>query len=341
MNLDNSKLQYHPIEVSKWLTTGSAFPLYVELSPLNTCNHKCIMCGLDFFNKNNEKYQYNTETILSVISELLIGGTKSIMIAGAGESLLHKDLPKIVSHAKSKGIDVAITTNGSIDNDFESLKQNCSWIKISFGGGDRETYKLVHGVDMFDKVVENIKKLVSLPGNSEISMQFLLLKENIHSLESFLKLAGELKVDRIILKPYSNHLMSENKRDDYYDDITIGFIDSIVSKYPELPINFRKKTAMTKTKEYDRCYSAGQFWAYIEANGDVYSCSCFIGDDRFIIGNINEQSFHDIWNGQKRKENLKMLETFDIKQCRQNCRFESNNKYLWELKNADRFRNFI
>ena len=172
-------------------------------------------------------------------------------------------------------------------------------------------------------------------------MQFLLLKDNFHSLEDFIKLAKELKVDRVIIKPYSQGLFSINKMEIDYQEY-IEKCDELVLKYSDVNINFRKKTAMTKAKAYDRCYSAGQFWTYIEANGDVYSCSCFIGDKRFIIGNINQSTFLKIWHeSQERKDNLKMMETFYVKDCRLNCRFESNNKYLWDLKNKDKFRNFI
>lgn len=340
MNIDNSKLIYHPKEVYNWFAHNSVnAPVYVEISPVNYCNQKCIFCGLDAW---HGKEKLNTKTLEATILELAQMGTKSIMFAGAGESLLHPDLPEIVKLANDHKVEVSITTNGSVDNKLDILKQNCSWIKISFDAGDMETYKKVHGVDMFDAVVSNIKKLVSLEGKAEITMQFLVLEENIHSIEEFIKLAESLGVDRIILKPYSQHLSSINKRGYFYYEETIELIDSIVKKYSHLNINFRKEAAETKSKKYDKCYSSGRFWSYIECDGNVYACSCFIGDERFVLGNINQNCFFDIWNlHEKREAHLNMMENFDINSCRLNCRMESANKYLWDLKNPGKFVNFI
>ena len=46
--IDSHKLIYHPNEVSKWMNKEIIAPIYVEIGPINTCNHDCIFCGLDF-----------------------------------------------------------------------------------------------------------------------------------------------------------------------------------------------------------------------------------------------------------------------------------------------------
>ena len=75
--------------------------------------------------------------------------------------------------------------------------------------------------------------------------------------------------------------------------------------------------AMNKLKDeklpYSTCYSTPNFWGYIMANGEVYTCQTFAGDERFSVGNINEQSFKDIWESEKRKKQLDfMLNDLDI-----------------------------
>ena len=52
-----------------------------------------------------------------------------------------------------------------------------------------------------------------------------------------------------------------------------------------------------------------------------------------MYGNINEQSFQEIWEGKKREENFHYVRTeLDIKQCRVNCRMDEVNRYLFNLR---------
>ena len=78
------------------------------------------------------------------------------------------------------------------------------------------------------------------------------------------------------------------------------------------------------------------------ASGDIYGCSAYLEDEKFCYGNISEQSFQKIWEGEKRRENFHFIkDKLDIKDWRMNCRMWSANQYLWELSNPGRHVNFI
>ena len=84
------------------------------------------------------------------------------------------------------------------------------------------------------------------------------------------------------------------------------------------------------------------FWAYIDAGGGVWACSAFLGDDRFLLGNINEEGFEAIWKSEKRKKVMEFASReLDTAECRRNCRMDEVNRYLWELKNPSLHVNFI
>ena len=142
--IDSHKLIYHVSRVNNWLKGENIYPIYAEISPSGTCNHRCTYCALDFM-----EYQprfLNKEMLKDRLSEMALLGLKSIMYAGEGEPLLHKDIVEIINHTKKVGIDVAITTNGVLLKEelIESALEDITWIKVSINGGTRETYAKIH-----------------------------------------------------------------------------------------------------------------------------------------------------------------------------------------------------
>lgn len=68
----------------------------------------------------------------------------------------------------------------------------------------------------------------------------------------------------------------------------------------------------------------------------------FAGDPRFLIGNVREQDLPDIWNGPRRKEVLDFINNeMDVQDCRDICRMDECNRYLWRLKHPWPHDNFI
>lgn len=350
--IDSHKLIYHVDRVSDWLKGDNIYPVYMEVSPSGACNHRCTYCALDFMD-----YQprfYDTAKFKASLTELGSLGLKSIMYAGEGEPFLHKDMVEILQHAKSVGIDNAITTNAVLftENIAESVMRNTQWIKVSVNGATKETYSKIHRTkpDDFNKMVNNMTfaaKLRAEKGlNCALGMQLLLLPENADEAVSLARLARDIGMDYLVIKPYSQHPQSKTTQ---YSNVKYSDYLHLKEELEKLNTDkfnvvFRL-AAMRKWDEADKAYKRCQalpFWSYVDSVGNVWGCSMYLNDERFLYGNIFEQSFKEIWQGDKRKQSLNFVEQeLDTCNCRVNCRMDEINRYLWDLKNPPVHVNFI
>ena len=350
--IDSHKLIYHVSRVNDWLKGNCIYPIYAEISPAGTCNHRCIYCALDFM-----EYQtrfLDSRVLKERLSEMASCGLKSIMYAGEGEPLLHKEIVDIINYTKQTGIDVAITTNGVLfrEDIIESTLENITWIKVSINGGTKETYAKIHKTnpESFERVISNMSYAAKIKRERgykcTLGMQLILLPENSEEIKLLAQRAKDIGMDYLVIKPYSQHPSSrtnkykEIKYSDYFylSDELNSFKDDKFS------VIFRMNT-MEKWDEKKRNYRhclALPFWSYIDAGGTVWGCSVYLNDENFSYGNIYKNSFREIWEGEKRVNSVRWAEEeLDTSRCRVNCRMDEVNRYLWELKHLPEHVNFI
>ncbi len=351
--IDGHKLAYHPQRVAQLLDAGddwekskSIYPIYIEVSPVGACNHRCTFCGVDYIGYKSISLDY--EVLRERLKEMGSLGVKSIMYAGEGEPLLHKKINEIVQATHDAGIDISFTTNGTqMDEAFiKSSLPLTRWVKLSVNAGKPATYAKIHQTKErdFDKVIENIAQATRFKRDqnltSTIGVQTLLLPENADEIEELARLCrDELNVDYLVIKPYSHVEMSHNKKYatiDYSPYVNIGEqldewnTDKFKIIFRENSIN---KYNSDGGRGYTTCYSTPFLLAYVMASGAVYGCRDHLLDPRFEYGNINELSFQNVWEGEKRRKNVNfVLKELDLKDCRKNCRMDEPNRFLFRLK---------
>ena len=359
-NIDSHKLIYHPGRVAEWFKgyeswekAKSIYPIYMEVSPIGICNHRCVFCALDYMGYENRSL--NKDIFRERLTEMAELGVKSIMFAGEGEPTLWKPLPEILNQCTEVGIDTALTTNmvPFTERNIDAFVRNCSWIKTSINAGTAGTYSKIHQTKAkdFDRVMYNFKMCVEIrkeKGYScTIGAQMVLLPENAHEaivLTEKLKAAG---IDYLVIKPYSQHLFSITRKYEATDYRSYLELEKQLKSFngEDFNVIFRIRT-MTKLFEAERsyqcCYATPFFWGYIMSDGCVYGCSAFLGDDKFNYGNLHEAGFKEIWEGEKRRVNYEYIKKeLSVDECRQNCRMDEINRYLWQLRNPSAHANFI
>lgn len=368
--IESHKMMFHPEWVARWKmamddweVAKKLYPLYVEVTPIGVCNHNCLFCAVDYVDK--KPLFLDTNIFKKTLSDMAAGGVKSIMYAGEGEPTLHPKLDEIVLQTKNLGIDVAFTTNGSNLNEkfLEKCLDKITWIKVSIDAGTKETHLRIHrpkNENDWENIFNNLRAAVQLKKTKGYTCwlggQALLLPEgkmkdgsvisgNENEITILAKKLKETGIDCFVVKPYSHQPLSETE---IYKDISYGDYSQLRRDLDEIAddkfeIVFRSHTMEKYAQErpYLFCGAVPFAWAYIMADGSVYSCSVYLLDEKFYLGNINEQSFKEIWEGERRKQHWEFMRKFNPKNCRKNCRMDEVNKYLWGVSNSPYNVNFI
>jgi GTP 3',8-cyclase len=351
-NIDGHKLIYHSDRVSEFLEKGDSCPLYMEISPIGSCNHRCIFCAYDFIGHPNRKLEY--DRLLVFIDEIKQAGVKSILYAGEGEPLLHPDIDKFIFHSRDRGIDVGLFTNGHFLKEglAETILPLLTFIRFSFNGGTKDNYAVIHKVkpDVFGRVLSNIEKAVEVKGDKglsvDIGVQFVLLPENISFLNNAVGLFKNIGIDYFVIKPFvqQSHLQSY-KIEKQFDMVDIKYIlDEAVSLSDENYQVIARGGAFEGygKRAYKHCYGTS-FISVLNSVGDLATCLPYWDKEDYVYGNIYDNTFEEIWIGEKRKRIKELLENkIDVRECPPNCRPNAINEYLWEIKHPSmKHLNFI
>ncbi len=338
--IDGSKLHLHPARVAQWLEADTwekakkVYPLYWEITTSAACNHRCTFCSTDAI--GYPAILMDAPLLVERMMEAGNLGVKSVMFGGTGEPLVHKGISYIATSA-AKWLDVAFTTNGVLLNKLTNL-DSYTWVKISLNAGTRDSYAAIHRTEAkdWDKVWSNIREAVKRKGKCTLGVQCVILPENAYDMGELAALCLDAGVDYLVLKPYSQatFMLSHKYENIDYTEMRKYLQGVTALSTKSFKVIYRHNAIaeeIGKQHAYDKCRATPNFCVYTMADGRVFTCSAHLLDDNFCIGNLNENTFQEIWEGERRRKNWEMMQDFDIKRCRLNCRMNGPNKYLHQI----------
>jgi MoaA/NifB/PqqE/SkfB family radical SAM enzyme len=255
---------------------GRKIPLLVGWSLTNRCNLACSYCTC----WKVHSQELDTRQAFAVIDELSTMGTYGVNFTG-GEPLIRDDIGDIVSYAKSKGLRVNISSNGSLLPQRIGQLKKADSLTLSFDGR-RQEHDGQRCAGSHAQVVEAVKS--AKENGLYVRLHSVLTKNNTGSVPFILDFAeGQgLAVNFAVVEfdPFSEkekigellpapdalrkavHILIERKRG---GDKSIGNSLKGLEYLAGWP-DYRR---------IDCC--AGKVYCRIESNGDVYPCANLVG----------------------------------------------------------------
>ncbi len=310
---------------------GIPSPKTAEFFLSDKCNHSCVGCH----SKGLWPAFLDWQVAKSALDELAGMGVESVEISGGGEPLLYPHMSKFVKHARLKGLPIGLITNLSVlDSQLAGLLvKNLAFVRVALDASSASTYKLIHGVDSFEKLKENVRLLVSrkkdFMSKVTIGLKFLVSRLNKKEIKSAVALARTLGVDYIQFKALRN---SEHELSKVESDECEKIIDFLRG-------DFQVLGSVRKTSLQGRCYLA-PLHPLVDADGKVYLCAHFqYRKSSHVIGDLTTQHFSDFWGKEKHKQ---VLKTVRILECNvYDCPLHEPNKVAEQIEKDDMHLEFI
>lgn len=358
------KLFTHMDRLHEWWKGENVYPITLELGPATVCNHYCTWCmhGAYFGKHRNDSdvaKPYPDNSIMKfafykrILDECISLGIKSVILSGSGEPFMNPEISQFIEYTKHRSVDIAIITNGSIlrEQDLTAAVSCATWIRVSLDAGTSQTRQKIHRTadNDFEVTLENMRRMArakeELDAKVQLGAQIAICHENVNEIYEVARISKECGMDYTQIKPVVLHPQSSDsqlERDFFLNALSIardtrGKLEDDSFKVYVKEDQFGAILAENhEVGLYKKCYA--NFFPIIEANGLIYYCSQTRGLPDFALGDLNKNTFREIWESDRRR---KIFQSIDITKCQPICRCHPINKVLWAIRHPDPGVNFV
>ncbi len=295
--IDNQIANGQEIKIKKTKDFIPSAPDQIAILLTNECNLRCSHCGNE--NRDRKENELTLAEWCKIIDGCASSGVFILNVSG-GEPFIRSDWYEILSHARAKKIEVAITSNSTLITEeivkkIKELKTFNIHLSLDGVGEIHDLFRNKKGV--FDHVVNTIKlfKQYGIP----FGITTAVSKRNFGDLDN---LANFLREQQIASW-------------EVYWAIPLGCMSKMETLSPrELMVfaekihRFREQLTDTKifvgdnlgyfdalkTQEDWHGCRAGLSICAIDSEGNVKGCP--IHPNAFIEGNLRQRSLKEIWN---------------------------------------------
>jgi MoaA/NifB/PqqE/SkfB family radical SAM enzyme len=302
-----------------------ADPVCLYLETTNRCNLLCETCPRTF-----EDLEPPADMSWDLFTRIVDQFPKieRVVLHGVGEPMMVRELPRMIRYLKDRGIYVLFNTNGTLLNlrkGRELIDAGLDELRVSLDAAEPAAFKMVRGLDMFDRIVANIRDFTAMQrklnaATPRVSLWLTGLKETLVQLLAFVQLAHDLGVTEVYLQrlvyfPGGQSLARpESSLFEQLDAEQAGMIRQAEELAHRLGIRFNASGAADPATSLHQKISS-QPWSlcrrpwtlmYFTAHGRALPCCVapfsLRGYDSFTLGDATQQTLREIWNGPRYQE---------------------------------------
>jgi radical SAM protein with 4Fe4S-binding SPASM domain len=281
------------------------YPKTVTIETTLRCNLRCVHCV-----SRHRRAEYNADMSPELLEKVwpIVERAKDVSLDNQGEFFCNKDYLAIFRRARDMGKRTTITTNASrIDDDIieNVIFGGVTNLNFSVDGVNAATHEEFRRGSNYAALMASLRKICDRKKKEDrelpyVGINFVARRGNIEQLPAMVDLAHELGAQRL----YVYHLCFFEKGLEkeslfYFQELS----DRCFREARErnrgkslelwLPGLFSEdaKHGRRRFRKCDFTLSS----VIIGARGEVFACC----DSRFTMGNLNEESFEEIWNGKR------------------------------------------
>jgi len=241
----------------------------------SNCNLKCIMCP-----QSNDNFKRKSKMSLNIFKSIIddiYENQPLVKLYFSGEPLLHDKLFDMIEYASEKGCQTMVHTNATLltkEISAKILSSSLTFISFSFDGCSPEKYEQLRPPAKFNKVKSNIIRYLDLRKKSctfgpHVSVEIIKMKDTDKKIKEFVAQWRRKGVDKVSVRN------------------CMTWLGNVQDRRIDEPDNYGFKPC--KHPFVSGC---------ILSDGTVVPC-CMDAYGEVPLGNVEENSFRDIWFGER------------------------------------------
>jgi len=280
-------------------------PYYAQIEPTTYCNFDCIICVRKTFNPSILNRHLTLAEFKIILNQ--IPSLKYIKLQGIGEPFLNPDLGEILKFGKQRKIIFKTISNGSVLKTNKHLIQYFDYLTISFDSANKDNFEKIRRGSNFDVILENIKEIVDYKIKNKlktkIGINTVVTHLNYQEIPQIIKLALSLRTDYIRFVEVKNCLTlieQQFLKEQEFIKKSRRYIPKVREIIEEERRKIRGFSIGFLSSENRKSICKWPFYmVYITVDGFVTPCCILPNPEVFNFGNIYQEDFKKIWNGEK------------------------------------------
>lgn len=301
-------------------------PVHLDIEPNNTCNFRCPHCQVTYWNKKH--HLLDPAGFKHILDQF--NGFLRVKLQGMGEPLLNGSLAELLREGEAQGAEMSIISNGSIYTDEiadQLMELKATLITFSLDGASAPVFEKIRAGSSFERVAENIRRFVRARGAASspiLAAWTVVTRDNVGELSGIVALTDSLGLDHLTIQTFLSD-WGKSEMHHHTDPVKVELESGPMREaLAEATAAARKAGLRMKIVSHDY-YSSDRPcpwpWksAYIASNGDVVPCCIIADSDIARMGNLFEEDFRSIWNGEAYRELRRRIRTNDLPEYCKDC----------------------